>query len=64
MIDLEQTTGVDRNKPRITARPRILYWYTAISIQDVGGLPLGVIMAESDHRNALGQGRQQLQTSA
>ncbi|MGH4009912.1 MAG: hypothetical protein ACRDTH_17465 [Pseudonocardiaceae bacterium] len=38
------------------SRWTILYWYTAISIQDVGGLPLGVVMAESDDRNTLGQG--------
>lgn len=39
-----------------TARKPILYWYTVIGIQDIGGLPLGVVMAESGDRNALGQG--------
>lgn len=32
------------------------YWDTAIGIQDVGGLPLGVVTAESGDRNAPAQG--------
>jgi hypothetical protein len=34
----------------------IHYWDTAISIRNVGGLSLGVVMAESDDRHALDQG--------
>jgi hypothetical protein len=37
-------------------RKPILYWYTAIRIQDFDGQPLGAVMAEFGDRNALGHG--------
>lgn len=36
-------------------RERILYWDTAIGIQDIGRLPLRVVMGESGDRNASGR---------
>jgi len=33
-----------------------LHWHTTIGIHDIGELPPGAVMAESDDRNTLGQG--------
>jgi hypothetical protein len=45
---------IDRHR-YASLRSRILYWDTAIGIQDVGGLPLAAVMAESGVATRLGR---------